>query len=184
MQVSGSRGAWVPSLLHQPARAAILAGVTTLGVISDTHGQLRPEAMAALAATDRLLHAGDLDDVGVLERLRARGSVTVVRGNMDRGAWARGLPEYATFTLDGVKIHVIHDLSRLAFDPRAEGIAVVVHGHTHQPRRETRDGVLYLNPGSAGPRRYGCPISVARLVLGPAGVASEIVILDGLVDAP
>jgi len=148
-------------------------------VISDTHGQLRPEAMAALASTERLLHAGDLDDAWVLERLQTWGTVTVVRGNMDRGAWARGLPESATLTLDGVKVLLIHDLCRLDLDPRAAGIAVVVHGHTHRPRQETRDGVLYLNPGSAGPRRYGCPVSVARLVLGPSGIASELVVLDG-----
>jgi putative phosphoesterase len=152
-----------------------LVPVTTLGVISDTHGLLRPEARAALGDVDRIIHAGDLDDPTVLQMLGSLAAVTVVRGNMDRGAWARALPEETTLTLEGYAIHVIHDIYRLTVDPEVDGIAVVVHGHTHRPRNEALGSVLYFNPGSAGPRRYGCPLSVGKLHLGPAGVRGEII---------
>ena len=152
--------------------------MATLGVISDTHGQLRPEALALLASVDRILHAGDLDEPSVLERLRSVGPVTVVRGNMDRGAWARVLPESATVTLEGFRLHLVHDVARLDLDPKADGIAAVIYGHTHRPHHEMRDGVLYFNPGSAGPRRYGCPVSVGKLYLGPEGMRGEVITLD------
>ncbi len=152
--------------------------VTTLGVIADTHGQLRPEALALLGPVDRILHAGDLDEVSVLEQLRSLGAVTVVRGNMDRGAWARALPESATITVAGFRLHIVHDLSRLDIDPRAEGVTAVVHGHTHRPHNELRDGILYFNPGSAGPRRHGGAVSVGKLYLGPQGISGEILVLD------
>jgi hypothetical protein len=148
--------------------------VTIIGVISDTHGLLRPGLATALGPVDRILHAGDVDDGRVLEMLGALAPVTVVRGNMDRGAWARSLPLHATLVVEGFTIHVVHDLARLTVDPKAAGIAVVVHGHTHQPRNETLESVLYFNPGSAGPWRAGCPISVGRLLLGPDGIRGEI----------
>ena len=151
--------------------------VTTIGVISDTHGLLRREAQAALGAVDRIIHAGDIDDGSVLQMLRALAPVTVVRGNMDRGTWARGLPEQVTLTVEGFAIHVIHDLCRMDVDPKAQGIAAVVFGHTHRPRNDILDSVLYFNPGSAGPRRYGCPVSVGKLFLGADGIRGELVAL-------
>jgi putative phosphoesterase len=154
-----------------------VAGVTTLGVIADTHGQLRAEALARLGTVDRILHAGDLDEAWVLERLRSLAPVTVVRGNMDRGVWARALPESATITAERFRVHLLHDVSRLEIDPKADGVAAVVYGHTHRPLNELRDGVLYFNPGSAGPRRYACPVSVGKLYLGAEGIRGEIVTL-------
>jgi putative phosphoesterase len=160
------------------AAAAMVGGVVTLGVIADTHGLLRPEARKALGSVDRILHAGDLDEPVVLQMLAAWGPVTAVRGNMDRGAWARRLPEHATLTVGGFTVHVVHDVYRLALDPKAEGIAVVVSGHTHRPRNEVLDSVLYFNPGSAGPRRYACPVSIGKLHLGPQGIRGEIIVLE------
>jgi putative phosphoesterase len=157
---------------------AIFGPVTTLGVISDTHGLLRPEARRALGSVDRIIHAGDLDDQAVLQLLGGLAPVTVVRGNMDRGAWARALPEQANLTVEGFGIHVIHDVYRITVDPKTDGIAVVVHGHTHRPRNEVVGSVLYFNPGSAGPRRYGCPLSVGRLHVGPDGIRGEIISLE------
>ena len=156
----------------------MVVAVTTLGVISDTHGLLRPEARTALAAVDRIIHAGDIDDRTILQLLGALAPVTAVRGNMDRGAWARGLPDQTTLTVDSVAIHVVHDVYRIGVDPKVDGITVVVSGHTHRPRNQLHDGVLYFNPGSAGPRRYGCPVSVGRLRIEAGRVRGEIVMLD------
>lgn len=149
--------------------------LTTLGVISDTHGQLRPDALARLGAVDRILHAGDLDESWVLERLRSLGPLTAVRGNMDRGAWARALPVSATFTVAGFRVHLLHDASRLEIDPGAKGVSVVVSGHTHRPRNEVHRGVLYFNPGSAAAGRQGSPVSIGMLYLGPDGARGEII---------
>lgn len=151
--------------------------VATIGVISDTHGLLRPEARAALASVDRIIHAGDFDDRRTMQWLTTMAEVTAVRGNCDSGSWASALPDHALLTVEGVSIFVVHDLGHLTFDPRTQGISVVISGHTHQPRKELQDGVLYLNPGSAGPRRYGKPISLAKLHLGPDGVSGEIIML-------
>jgi len=158
--------------------AAMVKVVPTLGVISDTHGLLRPEARKAMGQVDGILHAGDFDEPGILQRVAAWGPLTAVRGNMDRGAWARGLPERAVLTVDGFIIHVLHDVHQLALDPEAEGIAVVVSGHTHRPRNELQGSVLYFNPGSAGPRRRACPVSVGKLHLSSAGVRGEIILLE------
>ena len=156
----------------------MVGGVTTIGVISDTHGLLRREALAVLGSVDRIIHAGDLDDKVVLQHMRLMASVTAVRGNCDRGPWARALPEHATVTIDGLAIHVIHDVLQIGIDPRAEGIAVVICGHTHRPLQELRDGVLYVNPGSAGPRRYGCPVSLGKLHIGAGEARGEIITLE------
>jgi uncharacterized protein len=153
--------------------------VATLGVISDTHGLLRPEARAALASVDRIIHAGDVDDRRTLQWLATMGEVTVVRGNCDRGSWAGALPDHDLITVEGFGIYVVHDLQHMTIDPKAAGIAVVVCGHTHQPRSEMLDGVLYFNPGSAGPRRYGRPVSLGKLHIGPGGVSGEIIVLEG-----
>jgi uncharacterized protein len=138
---------------------------THVGVISDTHGLLRPEAVRALRGVDLIVHAGDIGAPDVLAELGALARVTAVRGNNDRGAWARALRETATLDVDGVRIHVIHDVKELRGDMRAAGIDVVIAGHSHRPLIETRDGVLFLNPGSAGPRRFTLPISLARLAI-------------------
>ena len=151
--------------------------VATLGVISDTHGLLRPQARAALASVDRIIHAGDIDDRGTLQWLSTIAEVTAVRGNCDRGSWASALPDHDLISVGGISIYVVHEIEHLTVDPRTQGIAVVVSGHTHQPRKELQDGVLYLNPGSAGPRRYGRPVSLAKLHIGPYGVSAEIIIM-------
>jgi uncharacterized protein len=151
--------------------------VATFGVISDTHGLLRPEARAALARVDRIIHAGDIDDRRTLQWLSTIAEVTAVRGNCDRGSWASALPDHELIAVEGISIYVVHEIEHLTVDPRTLGIAVVVSGHTHQPRKELQDGVLYLNPGSAGPRRYGRPVSLGMLHVGPGGVSGEIIIL-------
>jgi putative phosphoesterase len=136
-----------------------------VGLISDTHGLLRPEALAALRGSDYIVHAGDIGDPAVLEALARIAPVTAVRGNNDHGAWAERLPETEVLQAGETLIYVIHNIAELDLDPAAAGLHVVVAGHSHQPREERRDGVLYVNPGSAGPRRFKLPIAVARLVI-------------------
>ena len=129
--------------------------VHTVGVISDTHGLLRPEAVAALAGVERIVHAGDIGSPDVLAALGRIAPVAAVRGNNDREAWAARIPETEVVEVGDVSLYVLHDLHELDLDPRAAGFAAVIAGHSHQPRVEEKAGVLYLNPGSAGPRR--CP---------------------------
>lgn len=135
----------------------------SVGLISDTHGLLRPEALAALRGSRHIIHAGDIGEPAVLEALARIAPVTAVRGNNDTGPWALRLPETRTVELGGAKIFVIHDLKALDFDPAAAGYQVVVAGHSHRPGSERRAGVLYVNPGSAGPRRFELPVAVATL---------------------
>jgi uncharacterized protein len=149
-----------------------------IGVISDTHGLVRPQALRALAGADLIVHAGDVGGPAVLEALRGVAPVVAVRGNNDRGAWAAALSETEVVETDGRSLYVLHDLKALDLDPRAAGFDAVIAGHSHQPRIDRRDGVLYLNPGSAGPRRFRLPIAVAWLAIEPAGVDAEIVQLD------
>jgi putative phosphoesterase len=149
-----------------------------VGVISDTHGLLRPEAVAALRGVDRILHAGDVGSARVLEALAALAPVTAVRGNNDRGAWARRLPATAVLEIGAIRLYVVHDLKDLDVDPRAAGYAAVVCGHSHRPRREDRDGVLYFNPGSAGPRRFALPISLGRLRVERGRVTGTLLTLE------
>ena len=146
-----------------------------VGVISDTHGLLRPEALAALEGVDAIVHAGDIGSAGILDALRRIAPVVAVRGNNDRDGWAASLPEIAKTEIGGTRIWVVHDLAQLGKDPALAGVAVVISGHSHNPRVERREGPLFLNPGSAGPRRFSLPIAVARLHLGPAGPRAEIV---------
>jgi uncharacterized protein len=134
-----------------------------VGVISDTHGLLRREACDALRGVALIIHAGDIGTAEVLQGLRAIAPVTAVRGNNDRGAWARALPARATFEVGGARILVIHDVHALRRDVARLGVQLVIAGHSHRPSIEERDGVLFLNPGSAGPRRFTLPVSVARL---------------------
>lgn len=155
-----------------------MSATLTLGVISDTHGQLRPEAVEALRGVDRILHAGDVGAPEVLEELARVAPVVAVRGNVDRGAWADGLPETAEVEAGGARLYLFHDRKALAIDPGAAGFAAVVSGHSHQPGVEEREGVLYLNPGSAGPRRFRLPVALARLRVGGGRLEPEIQELD------
>ena len=151
----------------------------TIGVISDTHGLLRPEAIAVLRGSDFIIHAGDIDEPAILENLAKLAPVTVVRGNVDRGPWAKKLPKATVLEAGGVSIYVIHNLLELDLKPEAGGFAAVVCGHTHVPKQENKNGVLYFNPGSAGPRRFQLPVSVGRLVVHDAKLVGEFVELKG-----
>jgi putative phosphoesterase len=155
------------------------AGIAVrVGVISDTHGWLRPEALAALRGADHLVHAGDIGTPEVLASLRALAPLTAVRGNNDQGAWARRIPDTDSVQVGGITLYVLHDLNALDLEPAAAGFRVVVSGHSHRPRVEERDGVLYVNPGSAGPRRFRLPVSVAMLEIGSGAVRARIELLD------
>ena len=149
--------------------------MTTIGVISDTHGLVRSQAIAALRGCAAIVHAGDIGKPEVLDELRELAPLTAIRGNVD--TWAADLPDTAVVTFAGQRLYVIHDVKKLELDPRAAGFAAVISGHSHVPRAEIRDGVLYLNPGSAGPRRFKLPISVATLRIGPHGLESELITL-------
>jgi len=134
-----------------------------VGVISDTHGLLRDSALDALEGVDRIIHAGDVDEPGILERLEEVAPLSVVRGNVDRGEWADRLPRTAAVEVEDRILYVLHDPDHLDLNPGAAGFAAVIHGHTHEPRNEWMDGVLYLNPGSAGSRRGNRPVTLAHL---------------------
>ena len=136
-----------------------------VGLISDTHGLLRDEAISALRGSDLIIHAGDVGNSEIIAALHALAPVVVVRGNVDKGAWASPWPETAVAEAGPVMIYVLHDVHALDLDPAAAGFQIVVSGHSHKPARTERGGVLYINPGSAGPRRFQLPISVARLDL-------------------
>jgi uncharacterized protein len=140
--------------------------VARIGLISDTHGLMRPEALAALAGVSHIVHAGDIGSGEVLSQLRAIAPVTAVRGNNDKASWARGIPETDVLEVEGRTIYVLHDLKELDLDPVAAGFSVVVTGHSHKPAISKKDDVLYVNPGSAGPRRFKLPISLAILEIG------------------
>jgi hypothetical protein len=148
-----------------------------IGVISDTHGLLRPEALEALRGASHILHAGDVGDIALLEALRQLAPVTAIRGNIDTSGPTAQLPATEAIEIDGRLIYLVHSLADLDLKPEAAGIAVVITGHSHKPSVETRNGVLYLNPGSAGPRRFKLPVSVAHLYLGAAPRA-EIIALS------
>jgi uncharacterized protein len=136
---------------------------------------LRPEALEALRGSQHIIHAGDVGALEILNRLRAIAPVTAVRGNVDRGAWARKLPESEVVEIAGISIYVLHDLARLDLKPEAAGFKVVVSGHSHVPMLEKRGGVLYFNPGSAGPRRFKLPVCVGKLIVESGDVRGEIV---------
>lgn len=149
-----------------------------VGLISDTHGLLRPQALDFLRGSDHILHAGDIVGAAILEQLAGLAPLTAVRGNNDSGAWAHALPETATLTVGGVTIHMLHDLQQLAIDPAAQGVRVVVAGHSHKPACQQRGGVLYVNPGSAGRRRFTLPVSVGELLIDGGQVEVRLVTLD------
>ena len=164
---------------HLTTKSIVYCRVTTknpiiIGVISDTHGLLRPEALKALRGSLHIIHAGDVGSPEILEELSAIAPLTVVRGNVDKGAWALKLPETEDLEVGGVSIYVLHDLAQLDLKPRSAGFAAVASGHSHVPKQETRDGVLYFNPGSAGPRRFKLPVSVGRLIVEDGKVRGEL----------
>ncbi len=149
----------------------------TVGVISDTHGLLRPEAFAALRGSDYIIHAGDVGEPDILRQLGEIAPVTAVRGNVDREKWARELPETNFLELGAIALYVLHDVSRLDLDPRSGRFAAVIFGHSHRPSREMRHGVLFFNPGAAGPRRFSLPVTVGRLHITGSQLSAEIVSL-------
>jgi putative phosphoesterase len=146
-----------------------------IGLISDTHGLLRPEALDFLAGSDHIVHGGDIGNPDILERLAAIAPLTVVRGNNDTAAWAGTLPDSAGLEVGGVAIHVVHDVKELDIDPAAAGVQVVVSGHSHKPACVERGGVLYVNPGSAGRRRFTLPIAAGELLVEDGRVSARLV---------
>ncbi len=152
--------------------------VKRVGLISDTHGLLRKEALEALRGSELIIHAGDVGKREILEELRKIASVVAVRGNVDTEPWAKALPETAVAEAGSVLIYVLHDVNALDLNPAASGFHVVVSGHSHKPGKTERDGVLYINPGSAGPRRFQLPVTVARLRLGRTPYEVDFVDLE------
>ena len=146
-----------------------------VGLISDTHGLLRPEAMAFLKGSDHIVHGGDICDPSILEELAALAPLTAVRGNNDRGLWAEQLRDTELLQVGEVFVYAIHDLAQLDIEPNAAGVHVVVSGHSHKPLVEWRNGVLYVNPGSSGPRRFKLPIAVGELLIEGRSVSARIV---------
>jgi uncharacterized protein len=155
-----------------------MQAVATVGLISDTHGLLRPEALAALQGSDLIIHAGDIGAPEIIHQLSALAPVVAVKGNVDKGAWASRLPATAVAEAGSALIYVLHDLAQLDLDPVAAQFNVVVSGHSHKPSRTERNGVMYLNPGSAGPRRFRLPITIARLDLRSHPWSVDFVDLD------
>ncbi len=149
-----------------------------IGVISDTHGLLRPEAAEALAGAACIIHAGDIGSPEILEALREIAPVHAVRGNIDRAAWAEALPETEVVEVYDQHLYVLHNLNELDLDPAAAGFQAVIAGHSHRPKIADKDGVLYFNPGSAGPRRFTLPIALGRLRLVKGRLRGEIIKLD------
>lgn len=149
-----------------------------IGILSDTHDLLRPGAKDFLRGSDIVVHAGDICEEAVLSELSSIAPVIAVRGNNDKGAWAQGLRETELFQAGDVFVYVIHDLAELDIDPASAGVRIVVSGHSHKPKIEEKDGVIFLNPGSAGPRRFKLPISVAEVVVRGDEVSARTVELD------
>ncbi|TLX59804.1 YfcE family phosphodiesterase [Stutzerimonas nosocomialis] len=148
-----------------------------IGLIADTHGLLRPEALERLSGCDHIVHAGDIGKPEILQALERLAPLSVVRGNNDQQDWAQAIPERLVIHFGRVSLYLLHDLKELDIDPAAEGIRVVISGHSHKPAVEERDGVIYLNPGSAGPRRFKLPISLALLHIQGRDVKPELLTL-------
>ena len=149
-----------------------------IGVISDTHGLLRPEAVAALQGSDYIIHAGDIGDPQILDKLIAIAPVTAVRGNVDHGAWAQEIPTTNVLEIGEISIYVLHSLQELDLKPEAAKFTAVIYGHSHVPKQELKNGVLYFNPGSAGPGRFKLPVSVGRLTIKGNKIDAKIVRLE------
>jgi len=151
----------------------------TVGVISDTHGLLRPDALEKLHGVDAIVHAGDVGDPEILVQLRQVAPVTAVRGNIDTAAWSRSLPETEVLKIGGVSLYVLHKVQELDLDPSVAGFAAVIFGHSHKPLIEMRKDVLFFNPGSAGPRRFSLPISLGKLTVRKGKLRAELIELKG-----
>ncbi len=145
-----------------------------IGVIADTHGLLRPKAMNLLHGSDHIIHAGDIGSPEIIPSLEQIAPVTAIRGNIDTAAWARRFPETAVVELAGLSFYVVHDVNALDLNPQAAGFAAVISGHSHQPKQEVKDGVLYFNPGSAGPRRFKLPVSIGKMEIAAGNLRVEI----------
>ena len=145
-----------------------------VGVISDTHGLLRPQALTTLRGSDFIIHAGDIGDPAILQKLEEIAPVTAVRGNVDQEAWTRSIPMTNVLEVNGVAIYILHKIDDLDLNPEAAGFAAVVYGHSHVPKQETKHGVLYFNPGSAGPKRFTLPVSVGRVTVSDGEVSAEL----------
>jgi len=145
-----------------------------VGVISDTHGLLRTEAVELLRGSEHIIHAGDIGAAEIITELAKIAPVTAIRGNVDTQAWARRFAETEVVELAGIYLYVIHDANAIDLNPKAADFAVVISGHSHKPKQEIKDGVLYFNPGSAGPRRFKLPISVGRIVIADRKASAEI----------
>jgi len=150
-----------------------------IGVISDTHGLLRPGALFVLAGSDYIIHAGDIGEPAILDQLAEVAPVTAVRGNVDRGAWAQKTPAINVLEVGGISIYIIHNLQELDLKPEAAGFAAVVYGHSHVAKQEITNGVLYFNPGSAGPKRFVLPVTVGKLLIRNQELEPEIIELAG-----
>lgn len=148
-----------------------------IGVISDTHGLVREEVKSELASVDLIIHAGDIGKPEVIETLQAIAPLIIIKGNIDRGAWAQDLPETQSVEIDGYRIHVIHNLKELNIDP-ADRYSVIVSGHSHIPKYATSGDVIYFNPGSVGPRRFHLPISMGKLHISEQGIEGELIHLN------
>jgi uncharacterized protein len=156
-------------------RPAVAENVTVIGIISDTHGLLRPEALTPFMGAERIVHAGDIGSPNVIEKLETVAPVIAIRGNNDKAPWADNRPDTLLFEVRGHTIHVLHDLNQIDLSPKAAGVAVVISGHSHKPGIEEHEGVLFINPGSAGPRRFRLPIAVAKLYVADDSVRAEII---------
>ena len=148
--------------------------MAVIGVISDTHGLLRREAINALQRSDHIIHVGDIGDAAILDRLNEIAPVTAVRGNVDKGSWAQKIPENNVLELEGVSIYVLHILDELDLKPEAAGFAAIIYGHSHVSKQEVKNGVLYFNPGSAGPKRFNLPVSIGKLVVRKGRIEAEV----------
>lgn len=148
-----------------------------VGVISDTHGLLRPEALEALRGSEHIIHAGDVGSPEIIPELKKIAPVTAIRGNVDTDVWAQRFQETEVVELDGLLIYVLHDLNALDLNPKAAGVAAVISGHSHKPAQEIKDGVLYFNPGSAGPRRFSLPISLGQLHIANGHIEGKLLTL-------
>jgi uncharacterized protein len=155
----------------------MLRPMPRIGVISDTHNLLRPEAVEYLRGSDHIIHAGDICDPSVLDELRRIAPVTAVRGNNDRGPWAERIPNSELVRIEGVYFYVVHDIGEMDIDPVAAGVQVVVSGHSHQPAIFERDSVLFLNPGSAGPRRFKLPVSAGEVLISEGHAVANTALL-------
>jgi len=149
-----------------------------IGVISDTHGLLRPEAVEMLRGSEHIIHAGDIGAPEIIPELQKIAPVTAIRGNVDTQAWARSFAETEVVELGGVDIYILHDANAIDLNPKAAGFVAVISGHSHKPKQEMKDGVLYFNPGSAGPKRFNLPISVGKLEIVDGKVSAEVLLLS------